>query len=147
MSARDTIFDRGETIKEVRRAAQAWGWWCVHASWGERGGKPPRIDCGGMERRYRSPPQWYPSEPRLPEADENTGMAVQRAYIRLPQVYRGVLRTEFCQRPWIIPYAEHDLDTVLARKAKVSIGAYQVTVIRSLLALYAVMKRLGVWRA
>ena len=145
MSARD-LPDQSETVIAARRAAQAWGWWCIHASWGEKGGKPPVIACGGVDRRYRSPPQWYPSEPRLPEADENTGMAVQRAYVRLPQLYRGVLRAEFCQRPWIIPYQDQDLEVVLARKARVSIGAYQVTVTRSLLALHNIMKKLGIWR-
>ena len=136
---------RNETLGAARQAAQAWGYWCWYTHWGENGGKPPRIASGGQDRRYRSPPQWHPAEPRLPEADENLGLAVQRAFIRLPTIYRGCLKAEFCLKPWIIPFSDHDLETVLARKARVSIGAYRVTVDRSLLALAHVMQRHGLW--
>lgn len=138
---------RSETLAQARSLATAWAWWCLHCQWGEKGGKPPQIASGGVDRHYRSPPQWHPQEPKLPEADENAGMAVQRAFIRLPQVYRRALRAEFCDRPWLVPFSEHDVETVCARKARVSIGAYRLTVDRSLLALANVMKRAGLWRA
>lgn len=137
---------RAETIQAARALAKAWGWWCVRCQWGEKGGKPPRIATGGVDRHYRSPPQWHPPEPKLPEADENVGMAVQLAMVDLPEIFRRPLQVEFCMRPWIIPFSEHDLETVLARKARVSIGAYRVTVGRSLIALANVMKRRGSWR-
>lgn len=138
---------RSETLQQARQLAKAWGWWCIRCQWGEKGGKPPRIASGGQERRYRTPPQWHPPEPKLPEADENTGMAVQKSFIHLPQLFRQALRVEFCERPWLIVFSEHDLETVLARRARVSIGAYRVAVDRSLLALANVMKRRGTWRA
>lgn len=142
---------RAETLQQARRLAQAWGWWCVRSkSPLDRSGiVSGGVACGGMDRRYQHPQRnhWHPPEPKLPEADENTGLAVQKSFIRLPEVFRNALRVEFCERPWLIVFTDHDLETVLARKARVSIGSYRVTVDRSLLALANVMKRRGEWRA
>lgn len=139
---------RAETLQQARRLAQAWGWWCVRCRWGEVGGKPPRIASGGVDRRFTHPQRnhWHPPEPKLPEADENTGLAVQKSFIRLPEVFRNALLVEFCERPWLIVFTDHDLETVLARKARVSIGSYRVTVDRSLFALANLMKQAGTWR-
>lgn len=137
--------ERAERLAKARHLAKAWAYWCLRTHFGDIGGKPPRAKLGGMDRRYRSPPQWHPPEPRLPEPDENVGMAVQRAFIQLPAVYRKALRSEFCLKPWIIPTADTDVDVWLARKARVSIGAYQATVSRSLLALSNQMARQGTW--
>lgn len=83
----------------------------------------------------------------MPEADEISGLAVQRAYIRLPRdPYRNILAAEFCMRPWVIAIDEHELAVKVARKARVSKGAYDLTLERALLALANVMKRMGNWQ-
>lgn len=148
MAARDEEAQvlRALTLATTRRLCSAWGYWCFYGRLGEIGGRPPIINTGGIEKQYKTPPQWHPPEPRMPEADENVGLAVQRGYIRLPLVFRGVLRAEFCVRPWVIPLRDGDLETLIARKARVSVGAYELTLERALLALANVMKRHGLWR-
>jgi hypothetical protein len=46
----------------------------------------------------------------------------------------------------LVPLKEGEMEVFLARKAKVSIGAYNVTLERAMLALANVMKRHGLWR-
>lgn len=148
MSNRDeqAALARAMKLAQARRLCVAWAYWCIYGNLGQRGGRRPYLDTGGIEKRYRAPPQWHPPLPRMPEADENVGMAVQRAFIRLPKVYRLTLRAEFCVRPWLIAMDEAELAVATARRARVSIGAYQVTVNRALLALANVMKHMGTWR-
>lgn len=141
----EAALTRTVTLAAARRLCVAWAYWCwrTHA----RTGYEPFMSTGGIERFYRTPPQWDPPEPRLPDADENTGLAVQKAYIHLPErPYRLVLRAEFCARPWIIGLTEEEIESSIARRARVSIGAYDLTLERALLALVNVMKRKGLWR-
>jgi hypothetical protein len=79
----------------------------------------------------------------MPEANEISGLAVQLAFVRLPEVYRRVLMAEYCYRPWLLPV---NVEQAAARKARLSIGSYEVTLTRALLALVNVMKRRGSWR-
>lgn len=139
---------RVELLARARTICAAWAYWCFYGQWGDPSGRKPFQDgvCGGPERRYRAPPMWHPPEPTREEADENLGIAVQRAYVRLPQIYRNLLRAEFCAKPWTIALTPRELDVIIARKAKVSVGAYDITLDRSLLALVNVMRRLGTWR-
>lgn len=138
---------RAARLAQARDHAAAWAYWCLYGRIGERGGCRPNLDTGGMERHYRAPPQWHPPGPRMPEADENLGIAVQRAYIRLPdKPYRKIIRAEFCVRPFIIALDPVELDSYIARKARVSIGSYDVTLDRALLALANVMKQMGTWK-
>lgn len=155
MTARDeeAAVTRAVLLSEARRLASAWGYWCTYAQWGELAGRKPRLKCGGLERRYKCPPQWNPPEPKMPEADENAGMAVQRAMVAvdrrgiflLPGIYRKILQAEYCYRPWYIGLKEGEVEVAAARKARVSVGAYDVTLSRALLALANVMKRKGLW--
>lgn len=148
MSNRDeqAAIARAMKLAQARRLCSAWAYWCIYGRIGERGGRKPELHTGGIENRYRAPPQWHPPAPRMPEADENVGLAVQRAFIRLPQVYRLTLKAEFHARPWMIAMDEAELAVAVARRARVSVGAYQVTVNRALLALANVMKHMGTWR-
>lgn len=131
-------------LLEIRRLCSDWAYWCHYGSPGERGGRKPSLHTGGIEKRYRAPPQWHPPAPRMPEANENVGLAVQRAYIRLPQSpYRNIIRAEFCIRPWVIALSTNELNQILARKARISSGAYQITLDRALLALASTMRRMG----
>lgn len=134
---------RVDVLATARRLANEWGYWCFRTN--IRTGYEPYMSTGGVERYYKVPPQWHPPEPKLPEANEISGLAVQRAFIHLPQLYRNVLRVEFCLRPWIIGMREGEIETTIARKARVSVGAYAITLDRSLLALANVMKRRGLW--
>lgn len=145
MVARDeeAAIRRTETLAEARRLCAAWAYWCLRTN--IKTGYEPFMSTGGIERYYRTPPQWHPPEPKLPEADENVGLAVQRAFIHLPQLYRGILRAEFCLRPWIIGLHEGEIDTHVARRARVSIGAYSITLDRALLAMANQMKQKGTW--
>lgn len=135
---------RTETLAATRRLVSAWAYWCYRTS--IRTGYEPFMSTGGVERWYKTPPQWHPPEAKMPEADENMGLAVQKAYIHLPQLYRNVLRAEFCLRPWIICLSQAEIAPMVARKARVSVGAYDITLDRALLALANVMKRRGLWR-
>lgn len=149
MSSRDeeAQIRRAARLAQARRLASDWAYWCHFGKPGDRGGRRPYLDTGGIEKRYRAPPQWHPAMPRMPEADENVGIAVQRAFIRLPShPYRSILRAEFCVRPWIIALDPDELNEAIARKARISIGSYQLTLDRALLALANVMKRMGTWR-
>ena len=135
---------RTETLARAHDLASAWGYWCYRTN--IRTGYEPTMSTGGIERRYKTPPQWHPPEPRPPEADENTGLAVQKAFIHLPQYpYRSILIAEFCLRPWIVPIKEGEVEYFVSRKARVSLGAYAITLDRALLALANVMKRRGLW--
>lgn len=147
MAVRDeeAALQRAVTLGEARRLAVDWGYWCVYGRWGGQDGSKPRLQAGGPERRYDAPPQFHPPEPAIPEANEIHGLAVQRAFVRLPKLYRGVLSAEFVHRPWIVPLKEGEVEAFVARRARVSIGAYGVTLERSLLALANVMKRIGTW--
>jgi hypothetical protein len=141
---------RAATLAQARDHAVAWAYWCYRGLLGERGGRWPQLNTGGMEKRYRAPPQWHPPGPRMPDADENLGIAVQRAFIRLPDSapchFRKILKAEYCVRPFIVALDQAELDNYIARKARVSIGAYDVTLDRALLALANVMKRMGSWK-
>jgi hypothetical protein len=147
MNAKDeeAAIRRAVTLAEVRRLCNDWGYWCAKSN--VRTGYEPFMSTGGVERYYKAPWQWDTPPPRLPEADEIKGLAVQKAYIRLPdRPYRAILRAEFCAKPWLVPLKEGEMEVFLARKAKVSIGAYNVTLERAMLALANVMKRHGLWR-
>lgn len=135
---------RADTLARARRLCNDWAYWCLRTN--VRTGYEPTMSTGGIEKNYRAPPQWHPAEPRLPDADENVGLAVQRAYIHLPdKPYRRILRAHFCLRPWIIGLEDGEKDVATARRATVSLGAYEVTLTRALLALANVMKRMGTW--
>jgi hypothetical protein len=139
---------RADTLARARRLATDWGYWCAYGQWGAKAGQRPLVTGvhGGLERRYKSPPQWHPPEPKFPEANELAGLAVQRAFVKLPQYpYRSTLIAEFYMRPWVIGMDEQELAAAVARKARVSIGAYPITLDRALLALANVMKRMGSW--
>jgi hypothetical protein len=83
----------------------------------------------------------------MPEADENIGLAVQRAFIRLPlRPYRSILIAEYCLKPWMIGLKDGEIEVMAARKARVSVGAYDLTLERAHLALANVMKQMGTWR-
>jgi hypothetical protein len=147
MAAREEelALQRVETLATARRLASEWGYWCYRTN--VRTGYEPTINTGGIEKNYKAPPQWHPAEPRPPEANEISGLAVQRAFIRLPQhPYRSILTAEYCMRPWIVPLKEGEVEYWCSRKARVSIGAYDITLDRALLALANVMKRMGMWR-
>lgn len=147
-AAEEAAIRRTQTLAQARKLCKAWGYWCAHGLWGEKAGRKPFVHgvVGGPERRYQAPPQWYPAEPRWPEADENTGLAVQKAYIHLPErPYRLILRVEFCSRPFIVPLKEGEVEYLSARWARVSQGAYGVTLERALLALANVMKHKNLW--
>lgn len=132
------------TLAEARRLCGEWGYWCYRTQ--IRTGYEPTMSTGGIERQYRSPPQWHPAEPRMPEPNEISGLDVQRAFIDLPKLYRGILRAEYCLRPWIVPVKDGELEVMVARYARISLGAYGVTLERALLALANVMKRKNLWR-
>jgi hypothetical protein len=135
---------RAETLATARRLASDWGYWCFRTN--VRTGYEPFISTGGIERYYKAPWQWDTPPPRMPEANEISGLAVQKAFIHLPErPYRAILRAEFCVRPWIVPLKEGEVEVFISRRAKVSIGAYTVTLERALLALANVMKRRGLW--
>lgn len=145
----DVAVRRASRIAQARRLCQEWGYWCVYGQWGGRGGRRPFLHgaCGGIDRRYKAPPQWETPIPRMPEANEPVGMDVQRAFIQLPRnPYRNVLIAEFCMRPWLIPLEPGHVESAIARRARVSVGAYGLTLERALLALANVMKRMGSWR-
>lgn len=140
---------RAMTLADARRLCAEWGYWCSYGAWGDAAGRKPFAAgaMGGPERRYKSPQPWNPPEPRFPEANEISGMAVQKAYMRLPErPYRIILRAEYCFRPWIVPLKEGEVESLIARRARVSIGSYDITLERALLALANVMKRNGLWR-
>ena len=138
---------RAQTLHTARELCIAWAYWCIYCRGGQPTGWWPGMDNGGADRRYRAPPQWYPQGPRMPEADENAGLAVQRAYIHLPEsLYRKILRVEFCFCSWVLEAKEGEADVYVARRARVSLGAYQITLERALFALVNVMKRRGLWR-
>lgn len=135
---------RAETLARAHQACKDWAYWTLRTN--IRTGYEPTMSTGGIEKNYKSPPQWYPPEPRLPDANEVVGLAVQRAYARLPESpYRKILRAQFCLRPWIVGLDEGEKAESTARRARVSIGAYDVTLQRALLALANVMKRMGTW--
>lgn len=144
--AEQAALERSERLATARRLATDWGYWCVYGMWGGKTGRKPRLDSAAWQREYRPPPQWHPPEPRLPEANEPVGLAVQKAYSALPMVWRRALAAEFCFRPWVVPIKDGELEVLVARRARVSVGAYQVTVERALLALANMMKRRGLWR-
>ena len=148
MSNRDeeTAILRAETLHRARELCKAWAYWTLRTN--IRTGYEPYLSTGGIERYYAHPQRnhWNPPEPKLPAADENSGLAVQRAFIYLPQLYRNILRAEFCMKPWIIQMREGELDAAIARKARVSQGAYQVTLQRGLLSLANRMKLMGAWK-
>lgn len=145
----EAAVSRTLTLSTARRLASEWGYWCFYGRLGDVGGRRPHLHASGMERRYRSPPQWHPPEPRMPEADENVGIAVQRAFIRLPEArgfpFRSIIRAEFCVRPWVVALDVGELEVAIARKAGVSIGAYDQTLERALLSLANLLKRHGGW--
>lgn len=134
------------TIAEARRLCTAWAYWTLRTD--TRTGYEPFMNTGGIDRYYQNRARWQyeTPPPRMPEADENVGLAVQKAYIHLPErPYRIILRAEFCVRPWIVPLKEGEVEAMIARRARVSIGAYDVTLERALLALANVMKRNMLW--
>lgn len=145
--AEQAALERAQRLATARAYASAWGYWCVYGMWGGKTGRKPRLDSAAWQREYRPPPQWHPPEPRMPEADEPTGVAVQKAYAVLPQVYRRALAAEFVARPFIVPLKEGELEVIVARRARVSVGSYAITIERALLALANVMKRRGLWRS
>ncbi len=132
---------RAERLATARRLASDWGYWCVYGMWGSRAGRKPKVATGTLERRYKAPPMWHPPEPAMPEANEPVGIAVQKAFALLPEVYRRPLVAEFCIRPWVVALKEGELEVILARKAKLSVGSYGITLDRALLALHNVLKR------
>lgn len=148
MAARDEelALRRALRLSQARDLCKAWGYWCFYGQWGEQAGQRPRAAHGGMDRRYKAPPQWYPAEPKFPEADENAGLKVQRGFVHLPQLYRNILRAEFCVRPWVIGTTQGEIEYLIARKARVSVGAYDKTLDRALLALANILKFKGLWR-
>lgn len=136
---------RAITLAEARRLATDWGYWCFRTN--VRTGYEPFMNTGGVERQYKPKWQWDTPPPRMPEANEISGLAVQKAFIDLPdRPYRSVLRAEFCVRPWIVPLKEGEVEAFIARRARVSLGAYELTLTRALLALANVMKRKKLWR-
>lgn len=140
----DAALRRTQTLAQARRLASDWGYWCFHTA--TRTGYEPCMSTGGIERQYKAPWQWDTPPPRLPEANEISGLAVQKAFIHLPlRPYRLILAAEFCARPWIVPLKEGEVEQFVARRARVSLGAYGVTLERALLALANVMKRKGLW--
>jgi hypothetical protein len=152
MTARDeeAAVRRATTLAQARRLCSAWAYWCMYGRIGDIGGRWPDTHSGGIEKRYKAPPQWHPPGPRLPEADENVGLAVQRAFIEVPDVqgfrYRTILRVEFCVRPWLIGTKDGEIESLVARKARVSTGAYDMMVEKAMMSLVNVMKRKGSWR-
>lgn len=148
MVARDeeVVLHRTLVLAETRRLCTEWGYWCVYGMWGDVAGGKPALDTGGVERHYKTPPQWHPAEPKMPEANEISGLYVQKAFVVLPELYRRVLKAEFVVRPWIVPLREGEVEAFVARRARVSIGVYAITLDRSLLALANVMKRKGLWK-
>jgi hypothetical protein len=147
MAARDeaAAVERATTLAAARRLCSEWAYWALRTN--IRTGYEPFMSTGGIERYYRAPWQWDTPPPRMPEANEISGLAVQRAFIRLPdRPYRSILRAEFCVRPFIVPLKEGELEAFIARRARVSQGAYNLTLERALLALANVMKRQGSWR-
>jgi hypothetical protein len=148
MDARDeeAAVRRATILAQARHFCKAWAYWCMRTN--IRTGYEPFMNTGGIDRYYQNRARWQyeTPPPKLPEADENTGLAVQRAFIHLPQLYRNMLRAEFCVRPWVIGLREGEVETAIARKARVSVGAYSITLDRSLLALANVMKQKGLWR-
>lgn len=152
MAVRDeeAAIERTLILAQARRLCKTWAYWCYYGKPGDKGGRWPELHSGGIEKHYRAPPQWHPPGPRLPEADENTGLAVQKAFIHVPDApgfhYRTILRVEFCARPWIIGTTDGEIEEAIARRARVSIGSYEKTLERALLSLVKVMKRRGLWR-
>lgn len=148
MAAKDeeAALRRTLTLAEARRLCTAWAYWTLRTN--VRTGYEPYMNTGGIDRYYQNRARWqYETPPaKLPEADENTGLAVQRAYVALPEVYRLILRAQYCIRPFIVPLKEGEVEAMIARRARVSVGAYGVTLERALLALANVMKRKGLWR-
>lgn len=144
--AEQLAIERAERIASARRLASEWGYWCVYGMWGGRSGRPPADAMDTLDRRYRPPPCWHPPEPAMPEANEPVGLAVQKAFAELPEVYRRPLEVEFCVRPWVVPLKEGEMDLMVARRARLSVGAYRVTLERALLAMVNVMKRKGLTR-
>jgi hypothetical protein len=143
----EAVLRRTVTLAEARRICTAWAYWGLRTN--IRTGYEPFMNTGGIDRYYANKARWQyeTPQPRLPEADENVGLAVQRAFIELPErPYRLILRTEFCVRPWIVPLKDGEVEAMIARRARVSVGAYGITLDRALLALANVMKRKGLWR-
>lgn len=148
MAARDeaAAVERATTLATARRLCVEWAYWSLRTN--IRTGYEPFMSTGGIERYYNNKARWQyeTPPPRMPEANEISGLAVQCAFIHLPdKPYRSILRAEYCVRPFIVPLKEGELEAFVARRARVSLGAYNLTLERALLALANVMKRQGSW--
>ena len=135
--------ERQRQLREIRELAANWGLWCI--TFGEMGsslGLSPRLKHGGIERQYRAPPQWHPPQPRGPEPHDPSGLEFQLVFYKLPEVYRRVLRVEFCRRPKLLGQHNWEATNVTcAVLARISPRLYPIIVDRALFAIRNLLQK------